>query len=133
MAVLLTGLSLAGPSVARAETPQDLLTAFETGARAADRAFGGFSAARGELFFNSTHGHDWSCSSCHTTQPIQPGKHAKTGKSIDPLSPNANAERFTRSRKVEKWFRRNCNDVLGRECTALEKGDVLTFLMAVKP
>ena len=40
-------------------------------------------------------------------------------------------ERFTRPDKVEKWFRRNCNDVLGRACTASEKGDVLAYLMSL--
>ena len=34
--------------------------------------------------------------------------------------------------KVEKWFKRNCNDVLGRVCTPLEKGDVLSYLLTVK-
>ncbi|MCB1619631.1 MAG: DUF1924 domain-containing protein [Thiothrix sp.] len=133
MVVVLAAALSGTPSLSRAETPSDFLAAFEAGARAADSGFAGFSAARGELFFNKTHGREWSCSSCHTARPVQSGKHARTGKSIDPLSPNANAERFTRSKKVEKWFRRNCNDVLGRECSALEKGDVLTFLMAVKP
>jgi len=33
---------------------------------------------------------------------------------------------------VEKWFRRNCNDVLNRACTASEQGDVLAYLMTVK-
>lgn len=126
---LLVALLLAGPSCASAETPQDFLRVFADEARAADSTFDRFSATRGEDFFTTPKGRDWSCSSCHTSDPTQPGKHAKTGKLIDPLSPTVNARRFTRGKKVEKWFRRNCNDVLGRECTALEKGDVLTFLM----
>jgi hypothetical protein len=35
------------------------------------------------------------------------------------------AERFTDSAVVDKWFKRNCKDVLPRECTAPEKADVL--------
>ena len=35
-------------------------------------------------------------------------------------------------KKVAKWFKRNCNDVLDRECTAQEKGDVLSYLLTVK-
>jgi hypothetical protein len=31
--------------------------------------------------------------------------------------------------KVDKWFRRNCNDVLKRECTPVEKADVLAWLL----
>ena len=34
--------------------------------------------------------------------------------------------------RVEKWFRRNCNDVVGRECTAAEKADVLAWLLTLK-
>jgi hypothetical protein len=34
--------------------------------------------------------------------------------------------------KVEKWFRRNCQDVLQRECSAQEKGDFIAWLSQVK-
>jgi mono/diheme cytochrome c family protein len=90
------------------------------------------SAQRGERFFKATHGNDWSCASCHTENPLAPGKHAKTGKAIAPLAPAANPKRFTDAAAVEKWFRRNCNDVLGRACTAQEKGDVTQYLMSLK-
>ena len=105
---------------------------FEAEARAAATGFSGFSAQRGEAFFKATHGAEWSCASCHTANPLAPGKHAKTGKPIAPLAPAANAERFTDAGTVDKWFRRNCNDVLGRACTAQEKGDVLQYLMSLK-
>jgi len=62
-----------------------------------------------------------SCASCHTENPATQGKHAKTGKVIQPLAPSANAERFSDPAKVEKWFKRNCNDVLGRICTRRKK------------
>ena len=45
----------------------------------------------------------------------------------------ANAERFTAAPKVDKGFRRNCNDVMGRECTPADKADVLAWLFALKP
>ncbi|MFM2320162.1 MAG: hypothetical protein RLZZ215_2783 [Pseudomonadota bacterium] len=118
--------------LAQAETPQDFLNTYQAEAKAADAKFQGFSAPRGEQFFKTTHGNDWSCASCHTSHPMTAGKHASTGKAIDPLAPSANPERFTSTRKVEKWFKRNCKDVLNRECTALEKGDILAFLMAIK-
>ena len=35
--------------------------------------------------------------------------------------------------RVDKWFRRNCNDVLSRECSAAEKADVLAYLNGLKP
>lgn len=123
-------LLLAAPAFA--ETPQEILDGYTAQAKSADPAFSAFDAARGELFFKNTHGNDWSCASCHTQNPAEAGKHAKTDKPIEPLAPSANAERFTDPKKVEKWFKRNCGDVLDRECTALEKGDVLTYLLTIK-
>jgi len=90
-------------------------------------------AARGRVFFTSRHGGEWSCASCHGNPPTQPGKHAITGKFIDPMAPAANPEAFTDAAKVDKWFRRNCKDVLQRECSAAEKSDVLTYLIGLKP
>jgi hypothetical protein len=69
-----------------------------------------------------------SCASCHTANPRQSGKHVRTGKSINPLSPAVNTLSLTDPKKIEKWFRRNCKWTLGRECTADEKSDVLAFL-----
>jgi hypothetical protein len=91
------------------------------------------NAARGKTFFDTPHGKEWHCGSCHGAVPTQPGKHASTGKAIGALAPAANPERFTDTAKTEKWFRRNCNDVLGRECSAGEKADVLAWLMTLKP
>lgn len=90
------------------------------------------SAPRGQAFFTSQHGKDWSCSSCHTANPTVPGKHASTGKVIAPMAPAVNAERFADAAKTEKWFRRNCNDVVGRECSAAEKADVITWLLTLQ-
>jgi mono/diheme cytochrome c family protein len=115
-----------------AETPADFLGQFEKAARAADGAFSSFSPQRGEQFFKSRQGNEWSCSSCHMDNAAGVGRHAKTGKRIEPLAPAANATRFTSARAVEKWFGRNCNDVLGRACTPREKGDVLAWLMTVR-
>jgi len=90
------------------------------------------NVAQGQQFFNAKHGREWSCASCHNAQPTGEGKHANTGKSISALAPAFNPERFTDPGKSEKWFRRNCNDVLARECTAAEKADVLAWLMSLK-
>lgn len=89
------------------------------------------SSQRGKVFFSRTHRDDWSCATCHGALPIGPGKHSKTGKVILPLAPSSNPKRFTDAGKVEKWFRRNCNDVLDRECTAIEKADVIAFLRSL--
>ena len=89
-------------------------------------------AARGQEFFTSKHGKEWSCSTCHTTKPTVDGKHASTGKVIAPMAPAFNTQRFTDAAKTEKWFRRNCNDVVGRACTPSEKADVLSWLLSLK-
>jgi hypothetical protein len=114
-------------STAQAATPGELLAGLT--AQAGSVAV----AARGQEFFTKTHGREWSCSSCHGAIPTQAGKHASTGKTIAPMAPAFNAERFTDKAKTEKWFRRNCNDVVGRECTAAEKADVLSWLITLKP
>ena len=117
---------------AQAATPIQIQHELEAAVRGGGNAFAGFSAQRGEQFFSSRHANDWSCASCHTQAPVQPGKHAQTGKTIAPLAPGANPQRFTDSAKVEKWFKRNCNDVLQRPCTPQEKGDVLQYLLSLK-
>jgi hypothetical protein len=89
--------------------------------------------ASGQQFFTSVHGGEWSCASCHGAVPIQAGRHAITGKPIGALAPAINPDRFNDADKVEKWFRRNCKDVVGRECTAAEKADVIAWLMSLKP
>ncbi|WP_292937910.1 DUF1924 domain-containing protein [Noviherbaspirillum sp.] len=112
---------------AQAATPNELLSGYTAQAGAPA------SPARGQQFFTSRHGHEWSCSSCHGNVPTQTGKHASTGKPIHAMAPAFNPERFTDAAKTEKWFRRNCNDVLGRECSAAEKADVLSWLLTLKP
>jgi cytochrome c peroxidase len=123
---------LAAALPAAAQTPKELLDAYAAEARNDNPAFVGASAERGRAFFTRVQGKDWSCASCHTSTPSAGGKHAVTGKAIAPLAPAANPERFASAYKAEKWFRRNCNDVLGRECSAGEKGDVLAWLLAVR-
>lgn len=88
---------------------------------------------RGRVFFTSRQGGEWSCASCHGSPPSKPGKHASTGKSIDAMAPAVNAKAFTDTAKVDKWFRRNCKDVLQRECSPGEKADVLAYLIGIKP
>jgi hypothetical protein len=130
--ILGLGAGLLGAGVAAAQTPAEIQRSYETAARQAAPAFGGFSAQRGETFFKSPHGGDWSCASCHTQSPVAAGRHAVTGKAITPLAPAASPARLTDPAKVEKWFTRNCNDVLKRACTPAEKGDVLAYLISLK-
>lgn len=89
------------------------------------------NAQRGRTFFETRGNGEWSCASCHGMPPTSPGRHASTGKGIEPLAPSVNPARFTDTAKADKWFRRNCNDVLSRECTAAEKADVLAYLLGL--
>jgi mono/diheme cytochrome c family protein len=121
--------------LAAAQAPADtVLAPYESAARAADPAFAGFSLQRGEQLFRakSSAGVAASCTSCHTADARQAGQHEKTGKVIEPLAPVANAKRFTDPAKVEKWFKRNCREVYARECTALEKGDFVSYMRSVR-
>lgn len=76
----------------------------------------------------SNEGKERRCSTCHTEDLRTQGKHVKTGKAIDPLAPSVNRERLTDAAKIEKWFKRNCEWTLGRECSAQEKGDFLAYI-----
>ena len=79
-AALVAGLGL--PALAADTTPAQQLARFSTQAGAAG------DAARGQRFFDGTHGGE--------------------------------------------WLRRNCNDVLKRECSAAEKADVMAYLNGFK-
>lgn len=92
-----------------------------------------FSAEEGKAFWNqkfysSRANQQRSCTTCHTANLKQYGKHATTGKEIKPLAPSVMSKRLTNPKKIRKWLRRNCNWTLGRECTAQEKGNVLMYL-----
>ena len=94
-----------------------------------------FSAEDGKKLFNSKKMHsqkneERSCTTCHTADPSKQGKTI-VGKIIEPISPAVNKERFTDPKKVEKWFKRNCEWVLERECTPKEKGDFITYMMSL--
>ncbi len=94
----------------------------------------GFDAERGKKnWTKEVKGEDgemMSCTACHGEDLTKQGHHHKTHKVIEPMAPSVNAERFTDTKKIEKWFKRNCNDAWGRECTAQEKGDFLKFLLS---
>ena len=114
---------------AQAAAPDELLAAYvkQAGAPA--------SAERGKKFFTTSHSADgrWHCAACHGEDPTRDGKDTMAEKVIKPLAPSANAVRFTDKAKVENYFKLNCKDVVGRECTAGEKADVLSWLLTIKP
>ena len=127
LAIGLSSLALAGPR-------EDLLAQYASAAKAANPSFSGFSVQRGQALhtqaFTSGKSSSPSCTSCHGSNPRAAGKNA-TGKAIDAVALSVSPNRYTDSAKVEKWFKRNCNDVIGRECSAVEKGDWLSYVMSL--
>jgi hypothetical protein len=117
-----------------AETPQQIGQTYTAEAAARQPGFTP-SAKRGEAFFRQRFGHNDkmpACTSCHTDSPLNAGQHAVTGKAIRPLAVAANGERFADPAKVEKWFARNCKEVVGRACTLAEKADFVAYMSEVR-
>lgn len=115
-------------SVPVSATVQDIDTAIayyqKQGAGPAD-------AQRGKQKWQETRvvdGKERNCSSCHGKDLGKPGKHVKTGKTIDPMAVSINAERFSDMKKIKKWLKRNCKWTFDRECDAQEKVDFLMYL-----
>ena len=111
----------------------DYLSSLKQEALKSDSSFKSFDAKKGEEIFKSKHlgkkGKEISCESCHTTNLANNGENIFTGKAIEPLSPKANPKRLTDVAEIEKWLKRNFNDVYNREGTAIEKGDVITYII----
>jgi mono/diheme cytochrome c family protein len=129
LAVLAAIAALAGATAVMAGPRDDILAGY-----AAEAGVTAFDTAAGEALFTGTHAggkpETPSCTTCHTNNLTGPGK-TRAGKTIEPMAVSANPQRFTDPAKVEKWFGRNCRSVLGRECSAKEKGDVITWLSSL--
>lgn len=117
---------LATPAFADSRT--DLLAQYATAAQST-----GFSAARGQTLhtqsFAGGKADTPACTACHGTYSRGSGR-TPAGKTIDAVAISVTPTRYTNPAKVEKWFKRNCIEVLGRECTPQEKGDWLTYVIS---
>ena len=133
LSLLLVAACCAHVEIAATGQQQPLLDFYASEAKDADPAFGGFSAERGERLFRTKFPEAKpdtpACTACHTADPRKAGR-TRAGKDIDPMAVSANPKRYTDQAKAEKWFGRNCRNVLGRECTATEKGDFITFMLS---
>ena len=72
------------------------------------------------------------CRACHVIddrEHVDP-EHAKK-REIDAFAPVAHPRRFTDYDTVEKWFSLNCNYLLKRLCTAVEKGNLIAWLVSL--
>jgi hypothetical protein len=112
---------------------QNYMDGLRVEAKGSNASFTGFDASRGEAIFKSVHvgkkGKEISCTTCHSANLKKDGQNINTNKPITALAPSVNPSRLTDVAEVEKWLRRNFNDVFGRVGTALEKGDVLTYII----
>ncbi len=129
--VLVLGSMVAGVAAQGAGTVTPAALVAEYAAKAGAPA----SSERGQKLYGTNFGKEfgWSCATCHGAMPTKNGKHDVSEKVIKPLAPAANPARFTDRAQVEFYFRLNCKDVMGRECTAQEKADVLSWLLTLKP
>ena len=124
------------------DVAQELIKRYATIAKMQDANYAGPSAVDGKAFFNreviqfkgalNKTGKAIACASCHTANPADVGKHIATGKKIQPLSPMVNAKRFDDIEKVEKQFSKHCHEVVGSDCSALEKANYIAFLLEEK-
>ena len=114
-------------------TVDEYLNSLKQEALKEDPNFKNFDAKRGEEIFTSKHigkkGKEISCTSCHGTDLTKSHENFFTGKTIEPLSPKTNQKRLTDINEIEKWLKRNFNDVYNKEVTAIQKGDVITYII----
>lgn len=142
---------------ARGDNPPQLVERYAAVAGQDDPAFTGFSAARGHDFYFGRHVLAGvgavSCASCHLDDPRLPirahraevlcrachvinetehpdPEHAKK-RHIQPFAPASNPERFRDFDKTERYFDVNCRMLLKRPCSALEKGDLIVWLLTL--
>jgi len=131
---LALSLVLLMPVMAYAGAAQKpIIDGYMAAAKAENAAFSGFSAERGKAFFLAKHDaspETPSCTTCHTADPTKAGQ-TRAGKDVAPMPVSKTPDRFTDAEKVEKWFTRNCQSVIGRACTAQEKGDFITFMASL--
>lgn len=137
MSLILVALIGFGALTANADvaTAQKLADKYAVIAKNINPASTGLSSDDGKAFFNrelTIKGKPVACASCHTANPADNGKHVVTGKPIRPLAPSVNEKRFVSIDKVEKNFTKHCNDIIGRDCTAQEKGNFVAYLITVK-
>jgi hypothetical protein len=120
-------LLLIGTTTLQANSVDEMLASYKAAGA------GSFSAEQGRKAWESTmpdkkSGKPRYCSDCHGNDLSNPGSHIKTGKRIEPMAPSVNSKRLSDTKKIRKWFKRNCKWTWGRECTPQEKGDLLLFI-----
>lgn len=142
---------------ALAASPEEIIAHYAELAKQEDPGFPGFSAERGkEVYYRKgvIRGvGEVSCARCHTPDPREliiahdtdilcrachvihdeehPAPKEAKKRKIAPLAPSHSATRLTDPDTVDTYLTLNCKLTFKRECTTLEKGDVLTWLISV--
>lgn len=123
---LLAALFITAAGMASAATVDDALSDYRNQGAAQFQSDQGSRLWRQEVA--GPEGEQRSCTTCHGADLHSAGRHVKTDEPIDAMAPSVNPKRLTERREIEKWFLRNCKWTFGRECTAQEKGDILSYL-----
>ena len=117
-----------------ADTANDYLNSLKDEIKKENPNFKDFDIKEGEKIFTSKHigkkGKEISCTTCHGDNLQNSGENIFTGKVIEPLSQKANKNRFTDIETIEKWLKRNFNDVYNREGSLVEKGNVMAYILS---
>ncbi len=131
LTIMLVAASVGAPAFAGPAKTR-ILETYLAESRRIDPSLSGFSAERGRALYIGPHVGGRpdmpACATCHTSDPTRVGKHIKTGREIEPMAARINSNRFSDPAMVEKRFSRDCPNVLGRECSAKEKGDFIFYL-----
>ena len=138
--MLLLGFSVV-PLLAQADAVSDSMASYAAKGAVDASASSGESMWTKTIPFTDRKGishSDRTCSTCHNADITKTGKHKKTGKSIAPMALSVpfvavdekSIPRYSSAKKIRKWFKRNCKWTYGRECTAQEKSNILSFLVS---
>ena len=146
-------------AAAHGATPEEILARYEKQAHADFEGFNGFSAAEGRAFYFGKHQvavvGEVGCFSCHLQDPRHSAMRHRTkvlcrachvindSEHVDPanakkreleaFAPVANPRRFADPEVVEQWFNLNCRYILQRQCTTMEKGNLVAWLLSLEP
>ncbi|TEY03034.1 DUF1924 domain-containing protein [Campylobacter sp. US33a] len=112
---------------------QEYINELKNQAKSENPSFVDFDTKRGEIIFSTKNkgknGELISCQSCHNADLTKEATNIFTNKTIAPLAPSVNKNRLSDVKEVKKWLKRNFKDVYLREGSAIEKGDVLYYLI----
>ena len=125
--IVITAVLLFSSPVLMADAINDMFAEYQqSGVSSMDAKAG--EALWKKTFKDKKTGKMRSCTTCHGADLTKTGKHIRTDKPIKPMAPSVNKKRLSKVKKIKKWFKRNCKWTLGRECSAQEQADILSYL-----